>query len=611
MLDELIKADNKPLGEIPTKPTPEKPSEESPGLFRTAVEEFKEYSLHINAAKTVINRWEEDYLERKEGWDKHNWEDFKDYKVGDWLTIDEADYSPEQRALVQQRIKDEYAHDEWMARGGWVGKLVGGAAGFISSSLGLKWFASLGNPRTFAAISKGNTFVNNVANAVPGFAAQSAIINTARYNAKETMDLTDWFADTAADTIFGATFFGAMGIKGAVDLKGRLGNLKSGFQGVEFVAETDAKGSFKTWTAVAGDKSAGAAEVIEAQKFIDNGLDVYGSSPWFIKTFNASPVVKMMTSQFAAVRDFGQAIFRPSNILRMNSATSEGVQSAEQIASGLMRSAGNMKAMLAQSWESYAGINSNLPFKDTVAAFKKIASEPGYMGRIEFNQEVAYAMRRGDKQFLRPGRDTPIPQIEQAATEMRKHFGYLYDEAVKLELFPADLDPITAISYLNRLYNKKRMEVDGRNFKKAVTTELLEQSQAIKELNAPLDQLLSHRQHLREIKKSLRSHHERVKAGMTEVVPHGENKGYDVLAEKSMFRESFDKSHAELKLVNTQIAAAKADLEARILDGTIDPMLVSSRPHFTKKEALEFEAIREPFMKRKESIKSSIEVSSK
>jgi hypothetical protein len=78
---------------------------------------------------------------------------------------------------------------------------------------------------------------------------------------------------------------------------------------------------------------------------------------------------------------------------------------------------------------------------------ERIASEKGEpMSRAEFNQEISYAMRRGDK--------SPIPEVEQAAKETRRiEFEPLKARAVKLGLLPEDVKATGADSYLMRQYD--------------------------------------------------------------------------------------------------------------------------------------------------------------
>lgn len=89
----------------------------------------------------------------------------------------------------------------------------------------------------------------------------------------------------------------------------------------------------------------------------------------------------------------------------------------------------------------------------------------------QFKEEVARALRRGDA--------SDIPEAAEVAQHMRKTiFDPLKDEAIRLGLLPEDVTPETAQSYLNRLYNHKRITAERDQFK-AVIVGWLQAQEAI------------------------------------------------------------------------------------------------------------------------------------
>ncbi len=68
----------------------------------------------------------------------------------------------------------------------------------------------------------------------------------------------------------------------------------------------------------------------------------------------------------------------------------------------------------------------------------------------QFREEVGRAMIRGDQH--------PIPQVQNAAGAWRRYlFNPLKKEFEELGVFPEDITPDTAASYLTRIYNRKRI----------------------------------------------------------------------------------------------------------------------------------------------------------
>jgi hypothetical protein len=596
-INDLLLPDNTPVGEIPIAHQPVKPKREAPGFWRSAYEEFKELNTEINLVTGTVNRIQDitaSFSDRPEGWKQYNVEAIRNHHPDDWGDI-LSGVSPIQQELIGHRRKEEREHREWLAEGGWVGKLAGGGLAYANPfSLANKIpFGS-----QFASASKSMSFVQSAARIAPGIGAQAAVVNASRLAAQDTMTLDNWFLDTARDTVFGSVFFGAMGVKQSWNINGRLKGMQKLYEDLDYVAKTTDEGQFIKWEAHATDKSVGSAEAIaarvaEAQKFIDNGLDSYAASPWFYKMFAASPVVKMMTSKSSAVREWGDKMFRSSNILKLKASTQEGEQSAEQLMKGFMGESYNCGRIMNNLWEEYAGINANLPFKDSLAAIKKKMGDPDFLGRTEFIEQVAYAFRRGDEHS--------IPKVAEAAKEVRKHYGNLYEEAVKLNLMPAGLDPITAISYLNRVYNKERLLIDGENFQQAVVEDLMKQSQTVNGIMAPINKLKEERESLLTVKRGLKTYHEEK---LKETIPA--TKGAKLLREKSKAGKSYAETQKQIKLINEKIKAEQKRINDAILSKEIDPILVSERPKFTKKELEELETVRGPIQKTEKELNKPI-----
>ena len=85
----------------------------------------------------------------------------------------------------------------------------------------------------------------------------------------------------------------------------------------------------------------------------------------------------------------------------------------------------------------------------------------------QFRIEVGKAMRRGDTH--------DILEVAQAARMLRREvFDPLKDEAIAVKLLPEDVDPVTAASYLNRVYDLEKLaRPEHRNRFLSITEEWL------------------------------------------------------------------------------------------------------------------------------------------
>jgi hypothetical protein len=568
--NEYVFNDNTPVGDFNIKPTIETPEHKAPGFFRSLYEEFKETTPFITAPTALYDYAHKLYLgaqQSPEGWSAFNTKKLEGLQPTDYADILSADSQAQQDWLIQEKI-DDYAHREWLDEGSIPGRVIGGLAGFIINPI------KYPNVKMFQSLSKPTAFFANAAINLPGNLAESVVINALDNATHATKTWQDTGLETLRDGIFGAVQFGGLGLRESFKLNKRLDNLKYLNDDIEWVAKFK-KGTneFDGWKAEPLNDSVGAARVSEAQKFVDEGLYLYGESGWFKKLFTLSPVTRMMTNPFLAVREWGGAVFRPSGVLKYKSSFAEADMSAEQIMKGYIAGAYNAERQVNNLWESYIGINHNLPAKETLGLLKKKFADGNVKSRAEFTEEVGIAFRNGDK--------STIPEVEQAARIVRESvYSKLYNKAVELELLPKDLDPITAISYLNKNYHKDKIMLDPVGFKTAITDDLMNQVKQINEYTGPINSL---RGELKDVSTSIKAAKE---AGETELLK--------VLRKKK-------------KVLSENISAEQKSLNDRVLSKEIEPILVSERVNFTKAEQAELEALREKYVKPREKLKTKEE----
>jgi hypothetical protein len=139
-----------------------------------------------------------------------------------------------------------------------------------------------------------------------------------------------------------------------------------------------------------------------------------------------------------------------------------------------------------QFWYDHIGLGTTgktLPFSDTTAKVKNVFQKnPNYMSFSDFDRAVGLALRRGEQ--------SPIAKAAEAAKLYRDE---IYDPFLKelkeLKIFPDDIGVDTAMSYLNRMYNKNLITARRPAFVKKLINYYAARDKKIKELNAPIASL--------------------------------------------------------------------------------------------------------------------------
>lgn len=94
-------------------------------------------------------------------------------------------------------------------------------------------------------------------------------------------------------------------------------------------------------------------------------------------------------------------------------------------------------------------------------AVKRLRKEGVKMSKENFNDQVSLAMIRGDK--------SEIPEVQAAAASWRREvFNPLKDQAIEQGLLSKDVKPETAVSYMMRQYNIRKMVAQEPEFKEII-----------------------------------------------------------------------------------------------------------------------------------------------
>lgn len=159
----------------------------------------------------------------------------------------------------------------------------------------------------------------------------------------------------------------------------------------------------------------------------------------------------------------------------------------------------------------------------------------------QFREEVGKAMRRGDEH--------EIPEVAAAARHIRKEvFEPLKEEAIAAKLLPEDVDPVTAVSYLNRVYNLEKLATNRTQFIDTTSEWLMRRARDAEERTATFK---GRRQEVRDAMKSLKAQRAAV-----------EKAAADAAAKSMMENATAAVNDALQRVAPVDLPAAKARTEA-------------------------------------------------
>jgi len=163
---------------------------------------------------------------------------------------------------------------------------------------------------------------------------------------------------------------------------------------------------------------------------------------WLTKKLNTSPVIRLMNSPSLATRQIFQALDEVPVFLQKNA---EGI-ATEQAVTTYMK---EYNSLLASSTRA---------LNEQYAVYRKAAR--GQNGRFSFEQfkeAVAMALRRGDTHGN--------PAVEQAARAYRPTLERMKNEAIDAGLLPDDVSPQFAVSYLTRVWDPNKIQMQEQVFR--------------------------------------------------------------------------------------------------------------------------------------------------
>jgi len=522
----------------------------------------------------------ENYLndEKPEDWTPLEWGNLKDIPEKHWDSVLRAN-SPRELQDIRQTIFDEMAADEEFANGNVLGGFIGNAIGGIASISSL---IPISATLKYASISKG--IFNNMLKQAPGVALSSALTNAAIINHSETKHIDDWARDTFVETVVGSTIFGGVGafIAGRNQVTKNI--LKEKWAGMDFQPIAKENGEFGGWKVKQEPGSnVSAMRVKEVQNLLDDGIAKYGENKLFKKMFYMTPITRGLTSNFETVRNWTNSIFSHNIITGAIEKGYGQIADAESIS----RFWGNQSLKIEQDigtiWAESIGVRG--PLKDAQAHFKENA-----MTRTAFEEALFDPMFNGGRVLDPNVPKSMVPHIEKAAEVVRKHYDKLYEEMVRMKVLDPNVTSVTDLSYINRVYNKMKMQDLGpEHFISNLMPAIQKQQAEIRSIEKPLKDINQQIGNLRERLSEI---------GRIKLETTGAN------FKKQQTLE--DGVRKELSKLNRDAKIIKNDIQTRIDEGKISIELLDEIPTLAPKELKQLKELRKDYIGEKNVIVKDI-----
>lgn len=170
------------------------------------------------------------------------------------------------------------------------------------------------------------------------------------------------------------------------------------------------------------------------------------------------PLLRLLGSASRASRAVIQDLAETPLVLGKNEIGEATPRSVERLVRNWQAPLYRSLKGLDDQFHAYStGQSGQRRFGGVVAAEIRSRAGNGRLTGRQFREEVGKAMRRGDEH--------EIPEVAAAARMMRKEvFDPLKEEAIAAKLLPEDVDPVTAVSYLNRVYNLQKLATNRTQF---------------------------------------------------------------------------------------------------------------------------------------------------
>lgn len=199
----------------------------------------------------------------------------------------------------------------------------------------------------------------------------------------------------------------------------------------------------------------GAASVYDLEKIrnspeyaerIKKSYSLYNMPEFIQKYIKASPTFRLLSSDFGWFRKFADDLFDNHFLLERNTQ-GQGSDKLELRMSLKMKDAIKAQSFLDKTYQEYASVSGGIS-KNLQADIS--ASKKGLLNRVQFDEEVFKSMTRGDV--------SDISAVQKAASGLRPYFENIKNELIAYGFLPPGATVDTAISYMTRIYNIKKIQ---------------------------------------------------------------------------------------------------------------------------------------------------------
>lgn len=426
---------------------------------------------------------------------------------------------PKDQQYRLQRIMAEQDHDDALANGSVLAKILGGVTGIATDPM--SYVPIIG----WAKYAKfGPTAIQSVARSLPGVTAYASAKNAAEQTDKVTGNLPDFLTNTMVDTAFGIALFAGLGAGSLLLDKMELLNLRklatASIDGVDFKFATNEKGQLTGIKAFEKPGSeVGAAKVSMAQELADSSFHKSGlfkipiigdgaikllsmppSNNPYVNIITkplqwmGTPALRMLNSPFKTVRAF---IDRAQDHNIITEGVARGETSTIKFSSLMQQQYASLRAMQAQmnalhlerngfdiKNRALGGIvNVGLGLKNkALKTIAKDTSKSEFVSKEDFHSEVENVLRNEV-----PSEHAPV---NAAAGMIRKKLDETYSAYRQAHGLPEDwLPPKTSEGYLMRVYDTPFMNTHEDEWISAVSNSLRESDEFINSRMQPIKEL--------------------------------------------------------------------------------------------------------------------------
>jgi len=284
--------------------------------------------------------------------------------------------------------------------------------------------------------------------------------------ALHSTQLTRTYGESAVNISAGTLLGGVLGV--GVQKLANYGIDEKAIQELADVMDPEAKiargenPSLSAANVQEGYDSVGAARTVEGT------FEVKGKvAKALVKALSFDPLGRTMTSDALVTRRVVNML--AENPVDVDGAPLQSVESLSKIKSGRLYSSIDNNNKLYDQYRKKGGVIKAEKTETGTRTFYD--PKKAVLKRREFNEAVSRAVRTGE---------SDIPEVKQSADYWRKElYNPLRDEMIDLNMLPEGVDVATSVNYLNRVYNKQKIQANLPSFVSKVSKWLKDKDETL------------------------------------------------------------------------------------------------------------------------------------